>query len=1187
MSSRRVHFERVSIDRALGIGRGQGFPIDDLSPGINLICGPNGSGKSTTALVIQELLWPGVGVLDRPTIGGTLSDGSTRWQIEIEHGVVSALRDGHAAAPPAFAPAESRSRHHLALHELIGATDRDFAKRIVDAGRGGYDLRSAARALGFTGKTSVPRRVVGEVSGAREAVREAQRVQAALAQRERELDELTRRFEAARAAEGEVRRLERILTLRQAEADVSRLQAMLDALPHGLRRVKGDERDRLDAIATRLDNIDEILRAHRDELDDAERSLHAAALSDEGVDESRLARWRQGADSLRAVEERIVAEERALRQAESRVAEVRTTIGPDVSDETLLAIGLDARQALSDHGHRADRLRAEDDALLARERHLASTAESECGPDAESVGRGVHLLAQWLSTPSVAAPTASEPSGDAGTAGSLPQQIAALLVALLFIVLAIVHQWLWLLGLVAAVVLFLWRPRVERTPPTSVPDERAVHQRAFERLGLAGPEHWTIDAVQHRLDALVKDRVRAESEQARRREREATDRDRADLEQRLAALERDRSLLEGRLGIPIGDDTAWFTNVASAIGAWQQARAEAEAARAALRAARERHTADAARLFAELSTFMGTSAPDEFTTATSLRAATDAIARREASRAAAVQSRFRAQRDIDRARAERETLIEDRSAILAGLDLSEVDDATLDAWIERIGERTRLDRELAEATGALAAARSAVTFTQAATDAAANAPADAAEGTDSDDVWHELFALDEVGIARRLDDARVRSGERDALSAEIAQIRAEVAKATAGHDLEDRMAALDEALAALGAERFDAEARSVGHALVDFVRDIEGDRSRPVVFRRASALLGEFTHGALALDVVERDGEPTLLARSGVGAARPVDALSRGERIQTLMAVRLAFLEQEESATLPLLLDETIATSDDRRAEAIIDTVIAIARGGRQVFCFTAQHDEVAKWQARLEGGGVEFQTHDLATIRRLAVAEARPLVARAPDRPAVPPPGDDDHATYGVRLGVPGLDPWDETQSELHLWHVVDDTTTLHRCLEAGVTTWGQARTLIASHAALVARLCPEGDGERLRERAGVVARACALWRQGRARPIDRGVLAEAEGVSNRFLDRVVELAAECGGDAARLVDSIDSLAGWRRANTAILRDWLIEHGHLDDRPRLGRAELRIRLLSDADTDSAGMISTDFIDRALAGLPD
>ena len=42
--------------------------------------------------------------------------------------------------------------------------------------------------------------------------------------------------------------------------------------------------------------------------------------------------------------------------------------------------------------------------------------------------------------------------------------------------------------------------------------------------------------------------------------------------------------------------------------------------------------------------------------------------------------------------------------------------------------------------------------------------------------------------------------------------------------------------------------------------------------------------------------------------------MSVGERVQLLLAVRIAFLEQDERTRVPLLLDEVLGTSDDARA---------------------------------------------------------------------------------------------------------------------------------------------------------------------------------------------------------------------------------------------------------------------------------
>ena len=92
----------------------------------------------------------------------------------------------------------------------------------------------------------------------------------------------------------------------------------------------------------------------------------------------------------------------------------------------------------------------------------------------------------------------------------------------------------------------------------------------------------------------------------------------------------------------------------------------------------------------------------------------------------------------------------------------------------------------------------------------------------------------------------------------------------------------------------------------------------------------EFT----AVDQVERRG-------------RSLDQLSSGTRVQLLLAVRIAFVEQQEQGVkLPLLLDEVLGNSDDERARAIMEAVVELSREGRQIFYFTAQMDEVARWRA-------------------------------------------------------------------------------------------------------------------------------------------------------------------------------------------------------------------------------------------------
>ena len=60
---------------------------------------------------------------------------------------------------------------------------------------------------------------------------------------------------------------------------------------------------------------------------------------------------------------------------------------------------------------------------------------------------------------------------------------------------------------------------------------------------------------------------------------------------------------------------------------------------------------------------------------------------------------------------------------------------------------------------------------------------------------------------------------------------------------------------------------------------------------------------------------------------RTLDELSSGTRLQLLLAVRVAFVEQQERGPmLPLILDETLGNSDEHRARAPCCTRLRLCR---------------------------------------------------------------------------------------------------------------------------------------------------------------------------------------------------------------------------------------------------------------------
>ena len=268
-------------------------------------------------------------------------------------------------------------------------------------------------------------------------------------------------------------------------------------------------------------------------------------------------------------------------------------------------------------------------------------------------------------------------------------------------------------------------------------------------------------------------------------------------------------------------------------------------------------------------------------------------------------------------------------------------------------------------------------------------------------------------------------------------------RAAKGHDICQRKLALQAANEALFHRERERAAIAIREQVVAWVRDsMHQDVVTPVV-ERAKRLLASFTRGGLEFQV-RADDPPVLLARARKSEAwRTVERLSAGERIQLLMAIRLAFLEESEAQMLPIFLDEVLGSSDDERARNIIDAAIAIANTGRQVFYATAQADEVAKWQARLETCP-QNRIINLAEARNLQQVQVFPFPESLPEPRILPTPDGLSHAEYGKLLGIPGIDWSEPGLGSLHLWNVIEDTALLHDVLKQGLTTVDQVAAFV-----------------------------------------------------------------------------------------------------------------------------------------------
>jgi hypothetical protein len=306
----------------------------------------------------------------------------------------------------------------------------------------------------------------------------------------------------------------------------------------------------------------------------------------------------------------------------------------------------------------------------------------------------------------------------------------------------------------------------------------------------------------------------------------------------------------------------------------------------------------------------------------------------------------------------------------------------------------------------------------------------------------------------------------------------------------------------------------------------------------------------------------------------------------------------EAGPRLPVLFDETLGNSDELRAGAIIDAAIDICRNGRQVFYFTAQGDEVARWQARIaampEGERPALRVVDLGAVRQDAGFERLPAPApkAIPEGRRVPAPDGADRETYRGLLRVPGLDPWGDGLGSTHLWHMIEDPAVLHGLLAQDVATWGQLATLARTGGTdALARLgVDERAWDAARARARLLETAVGMWRIGHGRPVGLAALAESGVVDEGVLDELGALLAEAEGDGERLLEALREGDDPPIVGKPLerLETWLLGEGYIPHGDPLPRRDLRARLIDVAREDvRAGLLDGSDIDAVLDELPD
>lgn len=418
----------------------------------------------------------------------------------------------------------------------------------------------------------------------------------------------------------------------------------------------------------------------------------------------------------------------------------------------------------------------------------------------------------------------------------------------------------------------------------------------------------------------------------------------------------------------------------------------------------------------------------------------------------------------------------------------------------------------------------------------------------------ELIGEERTALEQKRKDLEEQEAGYRSFITEKAGIEKDIENAKKGRDLEEKRQARQIAADNLEAKKVEFRTKVLGHFLLEEIEESFKKETRPDALKNADAYFRRFTHSAYAIDSIgDEAGKPCFLAYDcKQSSVKKVHELSRGTRLQLLLAIRLGFIAaiEKKSKLLPIVLDEAAAHADDERWHAIADVLIQEAKEGRQILYFTCQQFAKEAWGQIAE----EVSFHDLAKAQ-----ERIPYFPPVPQSRVVAPSEDEPLSAYCQRIDHPGLN-FSLPVSAQAIGHFVGTSRDLHTLLKAGIATYGQVQKMHENKSLYPFLAHPSTTIAK----GTLLEKFLDAYRIGRPPSVERGDLEEAlqKGiVSETFFTAICDLAQEKKGRGDQILEALQEkkIKGFRANKIEELRASFLERGKLDTRPSLGPEELRL----------------------------
>ncbi|MFO8087023.1 MAG: hypothetical protein R6T91_04340 [Bacteroidales bacterium] len=1122
-----LKIQKLKIHRMPGLPNGL-IALDNLAPNINVIFGENTSGKSSTARMIQKIIWPENTKRHRAESTVLLNDTSHNIYIESEQ---TGGNENIAGIPAS----ENKQYYMLALHELLFEKESNLAKTIMNQAIGGFDLNKAAQQLNYDFKTS--KKNISEYKTYQDSSRNLKKTISDHNNLKKEQNQLADLKNQKLKAEDAKRKLEFFRSLKEfieAANELQKTENRKQEFPEVLEKLDGTEYEKLTEYENEIEEKEQKLTKAKSLISQAKNEQNNLNVNQDKLNDQIINELSDLSNKLHNIENELQKLKEEKIKHQRKATEFLKTLNEDINPEEWKAIDLNNIRKLESFIRKANQVLAKEQTLKEQLELLKTeikTKPQQLIPE-QQLNAAIETLSKWLK---------DENKSKTKDPARILLTISGITTALL----TLFFDWWGLTGLALIILSLLYKPK---------PKHHKLNTRVsdFKDTGFNPPENWTSEKVTERLNELIIDLQLSKQQAFNNQKKDQLQQKLEDTNKQIEKLNAQRlEFIKELKAVPSWPD---FNNqefnslyfFIDNLQKWMDTNNETTALSGQLESKQQQYD----QTLKKANDILMDAGISKAENSLQLKASKEHLNK---------QWNI-IQRTLQTIREQKGIIDESQNRI-----------AQLQDKRDRIFEKTKVETKekhlVQRLTNQIKSFRDIEKEIYSQNQAYQKIKTQLEQHPKYDDYKTSLeeFSMDQ--IEESIHELQSQQQKLDDIKEKITRIETNITAKLEGHELEEAINQKDKALANLE-KKYQEDLQSVtGAILTKHIRQETDKNNRPEVYKRAGELLNKFSNGRYKLQLGEND-QPEFQAYDTVdNQSRKLQELSSGTRVQLVLAVRLAFVEsQETQVQLPVLADELLANSDDIRAQSIIKALIDISKEGRQIFYFTAQQDEVSKWKYFLEQEKeVSYKTYQLD--QELSTTD-QPL----PDfftseefqlsTDTIPEPHQLSHSEYRNKLNVPPFQITSDSVNHLHLWYLIEDPKLLHQCLSSGIRYWGALKHFIQNNGH-IAGLTTDRF-EHLSEKAQIFHNFQTLYMKGRPKPIRREVLEQNDsGIKGKFVDDIAKVAAELHWNPEALILALENKAvkGFASSKLQKLKSFLYENGYLDYQQPLSMDELLIQI--------------------------